>query len=265
MSLKMVIVFFAVLTSLIFLGLIITIIILNSGFNKSFKLQNKKFNEEKVEMQLQIDETQISSKEEERERILANFHDDINPLFAALKYQLRLFKSDDKEMRLNYDQNEQISDLIDRIIENQNAAIGNVESKVQTIGQLSFAMQEYLNCLNSFKIKFDTDISVKTELKSEIFNNLYSLFLELIHNLMKHEKINQLNVHLNMDISSLDLIFKHDGIGLTNEQFQNSIRLKEGRGLSSISSRLNNIGAKMELMSLKYGAIIHITLPLKNA
>ena len=265
MNSKLIIVFFVIGVCLIFLGLIITIIILNSGFNKSFKLQNKKFNEEKVEMQLQIDETQISSKEEERERIANNFHDDINPLFAALKYQLRLFKSDDKEMRLNYNQNEQISDLIDRIIKNQNTAIGNVESKVQTIGQLSFAMQEYLNCLNSFKIIFDTEISVKTELKAEIFNNLYSIFLELIHNLMKHEKINQLNVHLNMDMSSLDLIFKHDGIGLTNEQFQNSIRLKEGRGLSSISSRLNNIGAKMELMSLKDGAIIHITLPLKNA
>jgi signal transduction histidine kinase len=155
--------------------------------------------------------------------------------------------------------------LIDRIIENQNAAIGSVESKVQTIGQLSFVIQEYLNCLNSFKIKFDTEITVKTELKAEIFNNLYSIFLELIHNLMKHEKVNQLNVHLNMDISSLDLIFKHDGIGLTNEQFQNSIRFKEGRGLSSISSRLNNIGAKMELMSLKDGAIVHITLPLKYA
>jgi signal transduction histidine kinase len=216
-------------------------------------------------MQLQMDETEVTSKEEERERIANNFHDDINPLFAALKYQFRLFKSDDKEMRLNYDQNEQISDLIDRIIENQNAAIGNVESKVQTIGQLAFAMQEYLSCLNSYKIKFDTEISVKIELKAEIFNNLYSIFLELIHNFMKHEKINQLNVHLNMDISSLDLIFKHDGIGLTNEQFQNSKRLKEGKGLSSISSRLKNIGAKMELMSLKDGAIIHITLPLKNA
>ena len=156
MNSKLIIVFFVIGVCLIFLGLIITIIILNSGFNKSFKLQNKKFNEERVDMQLQIDETQISSKEEERERILANFHDDINPLFAALKYQLRLFKSDDKEMRLNYDQNEQISDLIDRIIENQNVAIGNVESKVQTIGQLAFAMQEYLSCLNSYKIKFDT-------------------------------------------------------------------------------------------------------------
>lgn len=265
MGFKIIVIFFIITITLIFLGFILSIVFLNSNFNKIFKKQDEKFNLEKLNMQLQMDETEVTSKEEERERIANNFHDDINPLFAALKYQFRLFKSDDKEMRLNYDQNEQISDLIDRIIENQNAAIGNVESKVQTIGQLAFAMQEYLSCLNSYKIKFDTEISVKIELKAEIFNNLYSIFLELIHNFMKHEKINQLNVHLNMDISSLDLIFKHDGIGLTNEQFQNSIRLKEGRGLSSISSRLKNIGAKMELMSLKDGAIIHITLPLKNA
>jgi signal transduction histidine kinase len=265
MSLKIIIVFFVISVSLIFIGLIISIIYLSSNFKRSFKEQDEKFNEEKLDMQLQITETQISSKEEERERILASFHDDINPLFAVLKYQLRLFESDDKEKRLNYNQNEQISNLIDRIIENQNTAIGKVESKVQTIGQLTFAIQEYLSCLNSYKINFDTEISVKTELKTEILNNFYSIFLELIHNLMKHEKIYQLNVHLNIDISSLNLIFKHDGIGLTNEQFQNSIRLKEGRGLSSINSRLNIIGAKMNLMTLKDGAIIHINLPLKNA
>ena len=265
MSSKLIIVFFVIGVCLIFLGLIISIVFLYSNFNKSYKKQGEKFKEEKNNLQLRISETKINSKEEERERIASNFHDDINPLFAALKHQLLLFNSNAKKHGLNYDQNKQISFLIDKIIEQQNAAIGNVNLRVQTISQLSYAIQEYLNCLTHFKIKFDTEITVKTILNSEIFTNLYSIFLELIHNLMKHEKINQLNVHLNMDISSLDLIFKHDGIGLTNEQFQNSIRLKEGRGLSSISSRLNNIGAKMELMSLKDGAIIHITLPLKNA
>jgi signal transduction histidine kinase len=264
MSLKILIVFFAVLTSLIFLGLIITIIILNSNFNKTYKKQDEKFKVEKNNLKLQISETEINSKEEERERIASNFHDDINPLFAALKHQLLLFNSNAKEQRKNYDQNKQISYLIDKIIEQQNAAIGNVNLRVQTIGQLSYAIQEYLNCLNHFKIIFDTEITVKKTLKAEIFTNLYSIFLEQIHNIMKHEVINELNVHLKMDDSSFDLMFKHDGIGLTNEQFQNSIRLKEGRGLSSIQSRLTYTGAKMELMSLNGGAIVHITLPLKN-
>ncbi len=265
MNSKLIIVFFVIGVCLIFLGLIISIVFLYSNFNKSYKKQDEKFKEEKNNLQLRISETEINSKVEERERIAINFHDDINPLFAALKYQLLLFNSNAKKSGLNYDQNKQISYLIDKIIEQQNAAIGNINTRVQTIGQLSYAIQEYLNCLNHFKIKFDTEIIAINNLKSEIFTNLYSIFLEQIHNIMKHEMIKELNVHLKMDDNSFDLIFKHDGIGLTNEQFQNSIRLKEGRGLSSIQSRLTYIGAKMELMSLNDGAIVHITLPLKNA
>jgi signal transduction histidine kinase len=265
MGSKITFIFFIITITMIFLGFIISIVFLKSNSNKIFKKQDEKFNLEKLKMQLQINETQISSKEEERERIAVNFHDDINPLFAVLKYQLQLNNLKDQGQNLKYENKKLINGLIDKIIENQNIAIGNRVRSIQTIGQLSLAIQDYMDCATHFKIKFDTEIGVKTELKAEIFNNLYSIFLELIHNLIKHEKINQLNVHLNIDISSLNLIFKHDGIGLTNEQFQNSIRLKEGRGLSSISSRLNKIGAKMELMSLKDGAIIHITLPLKNA
>ena len=264
MGFKIIVIIFIITITLIFLGLILSIVFLNSNFNKIFKKQDEKFNLEKLNMQLKMDETELTSKEEERERIANNFHDDINPLFAALKYQLRLNNLNDKEQRLKHD-NIQISSLIDKIIENQHVALGNKVSRIQTIGQLSFAIEEYLNCLSCFKINFETEIFVKSSSKSEIFNNLYSVFLELMHNIMKHEKIEELNVHLNIDDTSINLIFKHIGMGLTNEQFQNSIRLKEGRGLSSISSRLKNIGAKMELMSLKDGAIIHITLPLKNA
>lgn len=261
----LIVVFFVIGISLVFLGLILIIVFLYSDFNKSYKIQFEKFREEKNNLKIRISETEIISKEQERERIASNFHDDINPLFAALKHQLILFNSNAKANGVNYDENRQISHLIDKIIEQQNAALGNVETRVQTLGQLTYAIQEFLNCLNHFKINFDTEITVKKTLKSEIFANLYSIFLEQMHNIMKHEMINELNVHLKMDRWSLDLIFKHDGIGLTNEQFQNSIRLIEGRGLSSIQSRLKQIGAKINLISLKGGAIVHITLPLKNA
>jgi signal transduction histidine kinase len=263
MGFKIIVIIFIITITLIFLGFILSIVFLNSNFNKIFKKQDEKFNLEKLNMQLQMDETELTSKEEERERIANNFHDDINPLFAALKYQLRLNNLNDKEQRLKHD-NKQISSLIDKIIENQHVALGNKVSRIQTIGQLSFAIEEYLNCLSCFKINFETEIFVKSSSKSEIFNNLYSVFLELMHNIMKHEKIEELNIHLNIDDISINLIFKHNGMGLTNEQFEHSIKIKEGRGLKSIQTRLNYICATINFLSLYDGAIIQINLPLKN-
>jgi signal transduction histidine kinase len=134
MGFKIIVIIFIITITLIFLGFILSIVFLNSNFNKIFKKQDEKFNLEKLNMQLQMDETELTSKEEERERIANNFHDDINPLFAALKYQLRLNNLNDKEQRLKHD-NKQISSLIDKIIENQHVALGNKVSRIQTIAR----------------------------------------------------------------------------------------------------------------------------------
>jgi two-component system NarL family sensor kinase len=265
MSLKILIVIFVIVISLIFMGLIVSIIFLNSNFMKSFKVQKKKFTEEKRVLEMQFLEAQIFTLEKERERIANNFHDDINPLLTALKYQLRLFILEQKEFVLTNNEYKQMNDLIDKIIENQNAAIRNLAPLVENIVHLSLSINDYLNCVKTYKVNFESEISEKTVLEPDIIKNMYSIFLELMHNLFKHETLTELNVYLKLDNSSFDLTLNHDGKGLTNEQYYNSIKLKEGRGLSSVLSRLNYIGAKMDLRSMKDGAIIHITLPLKNA
>ena len=265
MSLKIFIVFFVIAISLIFMGLIVSILFLNSNFIKSFKVQKNKHIEEKRVLEMQFLEAENFTLEKERERISNNFHDDINPLLTALKYQFRLFISEHSEFVLKNNEYKSMNELIDNIVENQNVAIRNLAPKVDDFDHLVLAINDYLHYVNKYKTNFESEISEKIVLEPDVFKNMYSIFLELMQNLFKHETLNELNIHLKLDNSSLDLTMNHDGKGLTNEQYYNSITMKEGRGLSSVFSRLNYIGAKLELRSMEDGALIHITLPLKNA
>lgn len=262
MSLKIVIVFFAVATSLVFFGLIIAIVFLNFNFSNLFKRQNHKFLEEKKALELQFLKAQIFTMEEERERIAQSFHDDINPLLAALKLQLiQLFADNNVGIEKNIKYKE-VRDLINKIIENQNVAIRNLTPRIENVTQLSCAIHEYLNCIKKVEISFEKEIEKEIQLELDIFNNIYSIFLELMHNLIKHADSTELKVFFRMDIVSLELILTHNGVGLTNSQYLDSIKLKQGRGLSSIQSRLNYIGAKMHLHAAIDFAIIQIKLPL---
>ena len=155
MSLKIFIVFFVIAISLIFMGLIVSILFLNSNFIKSFKVQKNKHIEEKRVLEMQFLEAQIFTMEEERERIANNFHDDINPLLTALKYQLRLFVSEQSEFVFKNNEYMLINDLINKIIENQNVAIRNLAPRVENIDHLSVAINEYLNCINTYKVNFE--------------------------------------------------------------------------------------------------------------
>jgi signal transduction histidine kinase len=232
---------------------------------KSFKKQKQGHIQEKKEMEIQFLEAQIFTLEEERKRISIGFHDEISPLLAALKNQIHILRLTDLNPKSNNIQIEQVNSLITQIIENHQNVIRNLASRIELANQLSAAMQEYLNSISSFEVNFEEEISEVFSVDIDILNNVYSLFMELIHNIVKHEKISSLNVHLRIDHICLDLSLSHDGIGLSNDQYLKSIDLKEGKGLSSIQSRLNYIGAKMELFSMNEGAVIHIKSPINHA
>jgi signal transduction histidine kinase len=265
MDSKIVFVFFLILVSLIFFGLIISIIFLKSNFFKSFKKQEQGHIKEKKELEIQFLEAQIFTLEEERKRISIGFHDEISPLLAALKNQIRILKLKDLDTKVRDIQIEQVNSLITQIIENHQNVIRNLASRIELANQLSAAMQEYLKSISSFEVNFEEEISEVLSVDIDILNNVYSLFMELIHNIVKHEKISSLSVHLRIDSNNLDLNLSHDGIGLNNDQYLKSIKLKEGKGLSSIQSRLDYIGAKMELFSMSDGTVIHINSPIKHA
>jgi len=68
--------------------------------------------------------------------------------------------------------------------------------------------------------------------------NIYCIILELINNIIKHDKATWMEVELFEEDSSIKVRINHDGQGFTNEEFDEFELKSTGLGLSSIKSRL---------------------------
>ena len=258
------IVFFVCGISVIVIGLIFTLIFFSKNSNNRAEIREQAFKIEKKKLEMQFLEAQIFTLEEERQRMANSLHDDVNPLLAALKNQIKLSIIDFVNGEFKQDKFLQFNQLIDKIIEHQNSSIKNLAPKINDLQDLDRALLGYFSIVGDFKIEYTCDLDEIVPVDKFILKNTYSIILELVHNIAKHEKIEFLNVHLDVITNGLNIILKHNGIGLTNQEFDRSIQRKEGRGLSSIDSRVKYMNAKLDLMKMDDGALILLSIPLNN-
>ena len=258
------IVFFVCGISVIVIGLIFTLIFFSKNSHNRAEIREQAFKIEKKKLEMQFLEAQIFTLEEERQRMANSLHDDVNPLLAALKNQIKLSIIDFVNGEFKQDKFLQFNQLIDKIIEHQNSSIKNLAPKINDLQDLDRALLGYFSIVGDFKIEYTCDLDEIVPVDKFILKNTYSIILELVHNIAKHEKIEFLNVHLDVITNGLNIILKHNGIGLTNQEFDRSIQRKEGRGLSSIDSRVKYMNAKLDLMKMDDGALILLSIPLNN-
>ena len=258
------IVFFVCGISVIVIGLIFTLIFFSKNSHNRAEIREQAFKIEKKKLEMQFLEAQIFTLEEERQRMANSLHDDVNPLLAALKNQIKLSIIDFVNGEFKQDKFLQFNQLIDKIIEHQNSSIKNLAPKINDLQDLDRALLGYFSIVGDFKIEYTCDLDEIVPVDKFILKNTYSIILELVHNIAKHEKIEFLNVHLDVITNGLNIILKHNGIGLTNQEFDRSIQRKKGRGLSSIDSRVKYMNAKLDLMKMDDGALILLSIPLNN-
>lgn len=255
------IVFFILGISVIVIGLILTIVLVFINFHKRNFKREQAFEIEKKNLKMQFLEAQIFTLEDERQRMANSFHDDINPLLAALKNQIKLTNLENKNSPFDENKFFNLNNLIDKIIDHQNVAIKNLAPAIKNLNDLDNALTSYFTVICDYEINYSSDLMGDTEFSIDKLKNAYSIVLELVHNIGKHEKISLLEVHLQVEIKSLNIILKHKGKGLTNEDFLKSVKEKEGRGLSSINSRIIHLNAKIDMKSMENGAIIFVSIP----
>ncbi len=259
------IVFFVLGISVIVLGLVFTIVMISVNFHRMNVLREQAFKIEKKNIEMEFLEAQIFTLEEERQRMANSFHDDVNPLLAALKNQIKLCSREFNKGQVDQSKYWQLKNLIDKIIDHQNASIKNLTLQINNLQDFDRALIGYWSILSDFVVDYSSDFDKDLQFDSEKLKHAYSIILELIHNISKHEKIDNLSFLLQADDLEMNLLLKHKGKGLTNEEFNMSVKHKEGRGLSSINSRINRLNAKLDLTSTEDGALIIISIPNRNA
>lgn len=237
-------------TTLIILLFVVFTILLFSFYQKrkNFLLVQKE--EDKKRFEREIAETQIEIREETLRNISWELHDNIGQLLTLAKIQLQNASSE------NIDE---VSETITKGLTEVRAlsklinpeAIKNIDLKEAI--QLEIDRFNRLNFITS--ILKTTGEEFKIEKKATII--MFRILQEFFSNTIKHSKATNLNVKLDFNSNSLEILAKDNGIGFSTEETSTGI------GLENIKNRAKLIGAEAIFKSEKNkGTSLHIIYKL---
>lgn len=193
----------------------------------------------------------IQSEEEERARIAGELHDDVGVTLSSI----RLFLHNATKTSTNPEIINHSRELLDQSIH-----------KIRNLShQLQPATIQYLGIDASFKSLADTVSKSETitmHYTSAISLNiideqnelaLYRIVQELTNNIIKHASASHINLMIDLHNNNPHLLLVHNGVGLTNENFQELINNQGALGLKNMMNRLKSINAEISFNSSQEG------------
>ncbi|MER0442634.1 7TM-DISM domain-containing protein [Emticicia sp. W12TSBA100-4] len=190
----------------------------------------------------------IKAVESERQRIARDLHDDLGGTLSAIKGKIA-----------NEKVSQEAINLVEQAIEDLRYISRNLSPPELENDGLIISIQNTINRVqNVSKIKFTfINFGEKQRLNQDIKLNIYRIITELINNILKHSKAQNAIVQLIYYKESLQILVEDDGIGIKSE------KNNWGIGLKNINSRVEFLGAKLEIDSSAKGTTVIIELPLK--
>jgi two-component system NarL family sensor kinase len=255
--------------SAIYIGiiLIIPLVLLLVFYKNRIKSQkvirdkeNKIFEQEKEQLRQDVELKRITGvlqgQDQERNRMAKEIHDGVGGKLAGIKLHLSQINTNVK--------NEKIQEVIH--------AVSNVFKELRSISHnlsqnhindqpLQFLLVELFEAYqnrNEFQIKLHIFPEGKLDvLSQEIKHNLYRILQELLTNISKHAKAENVSITITKHDDFLNLIVEDDGIGFSGKN-------KTGIGMKNIEERLKSLNGKMTVEStVNMGSNFIINIPIQ--
>ncbi|OFY84242.1 MAG: hypothetical protein A3F72_14570 [Bacteroidetes bacterium RIFCSPLOWO2_12_FULL_35_15] len=209
----------------------------------------------------------IQGQEEERRRISRDIHDGIGQMLTALKLNIENFDESSFSTKKESAKYNRVKELIrETIVEVRRISNALAPPGLYDFGLYSVTKQllEQLSKTSEIKIHFDSNIQNLRYLPL-VEVTLYRIIQESINNTLKHSKAGSIELTLNQDDESLNLIIFDDGVGLNYSDEEINQNKYTGNGLKNIKERAIFIGAKLNIISKpNEGCIINLSIPVKN-
>lgn len=239
---------FASVVSTLLLGTIgmlflaITLIIFIIFHQRRVIIYQSKMQEMEAEQQKILLKASIELQEEERRRIAADLHDDAGPLLATARLYLT-------ENIVHLDKTTQLQTIFStkEIIDEAIQLIRNISHSLMPPTLKDFGLE---SAVNDFFQKISgaglLNISCcfhnyETRLRPEKELIIFRVIQELINNILKHSKPTFIYLTQENDENNIIIRLRHDGTGLTQDDFIKMAKRGAGLGLKNIQSRLKVI------------------------
>lgn len=211
--------------------------------------------------QKELLDASIEAEETERRRISSELHDDVGAALATVKLILnRGIKSDNKNLLISSEE------LLDSTFQKVRAISHKLQpGNLQQFGlQVTLSsMAEIFNKSEEVMIVFNPNSDLP-RLEYSVELGFYRVVQELIQNLIKHALVKLVFIEVKVENNKFLLILKHNGKGLTDQEFESNLYQSDGIGLKNIINRINGMRGTINFTSgnieYNYNIIVSVNI-----
>ena len=217
----------------------------------------KRANEELKNLTIYMD----TKVEEEEKKIARNLHDGLGQLLTAIKINLSLLCKNHAGGEKFIEKFESMNEMLDSSIQ----LVQNITKELRPVVLDDLGI---IAAIHSRLLDFEETSGIKTificepqdfSLEPDLSTSIYKIFLEIITNIIRHAKTKKVIIKFRKSKTSLSLIVRDYGIGITKEQISNS----HSFGFIGIRERLNIWKGTMKVEGIpEKGTTIKIQIPL---
>jgi signal transduction histidine kinase len=185
--------------------------------------------------------------ERTRMRIARDLHDDLSATLSSITYFTQAISGEDQKKLTETSRNylNLISESATDSQEKIHDIIWTINSEFDSWEQLFLKLRRYAaDLLDSQCIKYRLDIPTQLSAKSlgmEQRRNLWLIYKELLNNLVRHSKANQVEITLSLKGGRIILIVKDNGVGFDLEDGL------QGNGIKNIRRRSEDLGGSCKV------------------
>jgi hypothetical protein len=223
--------------------------------NQIKSLSQALFNEELERKELEKVGIAITTQEKERSEIARKLHDEVGGILSMAQLNLSL-AAVQENTNGDGDQNyltkaadlldighEQLRTITKSLVPHYLVKFGLSKALEKTISQKMGQL--------TTKYTFKTNLTEDTEIEENIMIHFFFISSELITNLMKHSRPDKVDITLNLEDGQLLLHLKHNGLALSQNDYEKFSQESDSLGLMNIRYRLHLINGQLHFTRKK--------------
>jgi signal transduction histidine kinase len=216
--------------------------------NRQIKLLSAALLKEEIERkELEKVGIAITTQEKERSEIARKLHDELGGILSMAQLNLSLAavhentNSDDDYVTKAADLldigNEQLRTITKSLVPHYLVKFGLSKALEKSISQKMGHL--------ATKYTFKTNLSEDTEIEENTMIHFFNISSELITNLMKHSRPEKVDIVLSLEDHQLQLHIKHNGLAMSQNDYEKFSQESDSLGLMNIRYRLHLINGQL--------------------
>lgn len=208
----------------------------------------------------------VRSEESERHRIAEQLHDEVGAILSSTRLHFSNINSDQLDAR-GKALHEKSKELLDESIQKVRSISHNLHSTLLKEFGLNEAIRHFMTkTIQSAMLKVETDLDPEYKVQyPQTDLGVYRILQELVNNILKHANATYIKVASTINDNKLSLVLRHDGSGISQQEFE-SLRYKhEGLGLKNIQNRIILLKGKILFSKNENENQITLTIPIQES